>query len=234
MDNAARLAVFQAQVDNVRSLDAATRQIRRTVNEGLRRGNKPLVTVHTKVLAQVFCAWAEANFLKVIHTPHGFTLAEMSHIRRRWKENGITGGWETCIQLGLRKVPAKKGNFVPNARQRLNEAVQRFVTDPSLLRNKIAHGQWVSALNRGNASINAALSTQLAALTIVDIDRWYGCHRRLANIMESLIESPERTFLRDYWPQLVELEEFIAVSAGWTLAVKVTGLQTKMAAREGS
>lgn len=227
MDNATREAIFIAQVKNTRELDTAIKMIRRAVHVGLRSGNAVHANVQTKVLAQVFCAWAEANFLKVTHTPHGFTLSEIVEVRRKWKENGLADGWEKAVQLGLRKVPGQRGNFVPNARQEILRAIRSYVREPTLVRNKVAHGQWAVALNATNSAINQDVTTAISQMTIIDIDRWHGCHKRLANIVESLIESPERTFLRDYWPQLSDLQAFEAETQTWTIQKRTDDLIDK-------
>ena len=227
MDNATRALIFFAQVNNVRCLELAMRQVRRSVNDGLRKGNKPLTDVQTKVYAQTFCSWAEANFSKVIHTPHGFTLSEISEVKRAWSSKGLAEGWHKAVQLGLRKVPAQRSNFVPNARQTVERLIKHYVREPTLIRNKIAHGQWMTALNRTNSAVNQELTVSLTALNVVDIERWHGGHARLAAIVESLIESPERTFARDYWPQLVELERYAAEADAWTLENRTNALQAK-------
>jgi hypothetical protein len=216
MDNAARLAIYKSQVDNVRSLIAARTQVRRAINHALRIGNDPMVDVQTKILALVFCAWAESNFLKVIHTPHGFTLGEIQQIKRIWSNNGIAEGWQKCIQVALAKVPAQRSNFVPNARKKLTAIVREFVLQPSMLRNKIAHGQWVKALNGANTATNEALTQELSHLDITKITIWFRCHALLADIVEGLIESPKK-FVRDYWALTVELEEFVETSRGWSM-----------------
>lgn len=227
MDNVTRLAVFNAQVANVRELKSAIRHIRRAVNDGLRKGNEAQASVHTKVLAQTFCSWAEANFSKVVHTPHGFTLAEIGEVKRTWSTKSLADGWIKAVDLGLRKVPAQRSGFVPNAKRTILGHITTYVTTPALLRNKVAHGQWKVALNRENTTVNAELTSAMAALDIVDIDRWLGGHERLAAIVESLIESPERTFARDYWPQLVALEDFSRASAQWTLTAKREAFRRK-------
>jgi len=227
MDNATRALIFSAQVENVRCLELAMTQVRRAVNDGLRKGNDPQVFVQTKVYAQTFCAWAESNFSKVIHTPHGFTLAELAEVKRTWSNQSLADGWLKAVQLGLRKVPAQRSNFVPNARQAIERLIRQYVRDPALLRNKIAHGQWSAALNRTNSAINQEVTAALTSLNIVDVERWHGGHSRLAAIVESLIESPERTFARDYWPHLIELERFSAEAARWTLEGRIGALQAK-------
>jgi hypothetical protein len=227
MDNAVRSLIYVAQVENVRCLELAMTQVRRAVNDGLRKGNEPQAVVQTKVYAQTFCSWAESNFSKVIHTPHGFTLVELAEVKRTWSNKSLADGWLKAVQLGLKKVPAQRSNFAPNARQTIERLIHQYVREPALLRNKIAHGQWSTALNRTNSAINHEITAALASLNVVDIERWHGGHARLAGIVESLIESPGRTFARDYWPQLMELERYTAEAAARTLEDRVKALRAK-------
>ena len=227
MNNQAREAIFFAQVKNTRELETAIKIVRRSIHEGLRTSNEAHIRVQTKVLGQVFCAWAEANFLKVLHTPHGFTLPELGEVRKKWSQNGLAEGWGKAVQFGLKKIPAQKSGFSPNARQELERAIDDYVRQPSLLRNKIAHGQWSLALNSKNDAINPEVTGMLAQMTIITVDRWYGGHRHLASIIESLIESPERTFSRDFWPQLTALKAFAKDAQAWTIETRSQAIKAK-------
>jgi hypothetical protein len=184
--------------------------------------------VQTKVLALVFCAWVEANFSKVIHTPYGFNLDEIRQIKEFYRANGLEKGWEKCIELGLRKVKnRKRSNYIPNIDQQLKRLVKDCVVEPSLIRNKIAHGQWEIALNRQNTSVNTELTKQLSELDAVTIDIWFRAHHYLAEIIESLIESPNRSFHRDYTVKIAELDNFLRESKGWSLDEKAKLLKRK-------
>jgi hypothetical protein len=72
MDNAPKLAVFQAQVENLRASESSIRHVRRGINTALRGNDLPVSISFTKLYAVMFCAWAEAIFLKLVRTPHGF------------------------------------------------------------------------------------------------------------------------------------------------------------------
>ena len=172
MNNAERLVVYRAQCANVRSISAAFKQTKRSINDCLRKNRSLEAESHTKVLALIFCAWSEAIFSKTIHTPHGFTLDEIAQIKRCIQSNGISAGWRKCIELAMRKTAAKKSNFGPNARQKLDKLVEELVLEPSTLRNKIAHGQWTVPLNRNNTAVNGALAATLAQLDVVKVDTW--------------------------------------------------------------
>lgn len=230
MDQSSRLAVYEAQTKNVKEVDKVRRQINRAINDALKRGDKIAAQALTKTMALVFCAWVEANFSKVIHTPYGFSLDEIQQIKKIYRENGLEKGWEKCLELGTLKASKRKNsNYVPNIRLELRRLIQKYIVEPSLLRNKIAHGQWTIALNRENSAENTDLTNSLASLDIVTISKWFKVHGHISQIVESLIESPNKAFHRDYWFEITELKEFIAKTEGWSLEQKVNKLKQKPA-----
>jgi len=234
MDEAARLAVFRAQVENVRELTTAKRHLNRAVNLALRKADSASARIHTKVLTLIFCAWVEATFSKLIHTPYGFSLDEIGQIKEVTNKFGIEAGWSKCLELGLRHVSgSSKSNYVPNIKQKLTRIIKAYVVDPSLIRNKIAHGQWVVALNRENDAQNADLTPALDSLDVITVTIWFGVYEYLAMIIEILIESPDRTFHRDYWIEITKLESFLERAEHWSLAEKITKLKKKPPRQRG-
>jgi hypothetical protein len=228
MNQATRLIIFKAQTSNVREIDKDLVQINRVVNDALRHGNDTTVHALTKPMALVFCAWVEANFSKVIHTPYGFSLNEIQQIKKVYKENGLERGWEKCIELGIRRIAGRKNsNYTPNIRQELKKLVSQYVVEPRLLRNKVAHGQWVIALNTENNAVNNDLTNALNALNVVTISRWFKINEHLALIVEALIESPNRAFHRDYILEITKLKEFILKSEDWSMEQKISLLRKK-------
>jgi hypothetical protein len=233
MDEAQRLDIFRAQTKNVQKLNQVRKQINRTINYALRKGDTTSAEIHTRVLALIFCAWVEAQFSKVVHTPYGFTLDEIRQIKEIYQCNGAGVGWETCVELGLRKVVnSPKSNYIPNVRQKLFRIIGEYVVEPSLIRNKIAHGQWEIALNRENTAINNELSNKLHNLDTVSVNIWFDVHSYLAEVVEVLIESPDRAFHRDYWVHVTNLEEFVREAANLNLAEKIKRLQKKPLKRD--
>ncbi len=229
MDNASRLAVYSAQCVNVRALEVARTQIRRAINDALRTGNLVAVDVHTKALALVFCAWVEANFSKTIHTPKGFSLIEIAQIKESIRAGSVVDGWEKCIELAFLKSAATKSNFTQNAKQRLRKCVASFVADPSLIRNKVAHGQWVEALNRDNTKINADLTESIRSLDAIKVELWFSCQKILCEIVELLVESPNKAFMSSYWGMIEKVEQLPIDRATWTISSKRTRLKAKRA-----
>jgi hypothetical protein len=221
MNNSERLEIFRAQTENVKLLKKAEQQISRTIKNALRRGDETSSEIQTKVLALVFCAWAEANFTKLIHTPHGFTLDEIHQIKQAQQQN-LEAGWKKCIGLGLRRIPSSsKSNYIPNTKQKINKLVDDYIINPSLIRNKVAHGQWKIALNRSNTAVNNDITKEIKALDLVVITKWFKVNRHLSNIVENLIESPKKAFQRDYWSELAKLEDFLDKSKNWDIETKM-------------
>jgi hypothetical protein len=155
----------------------------------------------------IFCAWAEANFSKVIHTPYGFELDEINQIKRAAAEREISMGWMKAVKVGVRHLPAQRGSFAPNAVLLLARAIKKWVFEPSILRNKIAHGQWKIALNCKNDALQNDITGDLMGLTVTQIDGWFSCHEQLARLVEMLIVSPEKSFQRDWYTTVSELEQ---------------------------
>ena len=226
MDHAAKLAIFRAQTENVQSLKTAMRQVHRSINDALRANDQPRVGAFTKTYALLFCGWAEANFSKVLHTPYGFEIDEIEQVQAA-KTNGIAAAWKKCVQLGLRHLDAKRGSFKPNTQKKLEEIIDRHVFDPSLLRNKLAHGQWVVALNRENVAVQNDLTAKISALDVVAISAWIDGHRLLADLIEHLIESPKKAFMRDWYQYVVDIENEMLESEQRTLKEHIRKLLAK-------
>ena len=228
MDNTTRLQVYQAQTQNVRTLNQVRKQINRTINIALKKDDTVTIQVQTKVFALIFCAWVEANFSKLIHTPYGFTLQEISQIKRFYRENGLEAGWQECIKLALRKASkSNNSGYIRNVTRSLYSIVNEYIVKPSLKRNKIAHGQWKIALNRENTDVNVAMTKDLDDLNVVAISKWFKVHEYLSNIVEMIIESPNKGFHRDYWKEMDALKNFLEDSKSWTLEEKKKRLQKK-------
>ena len=226
MDHDKKLAIYRSQVGNVRALESSIKHLRRSINFGLRSNQAPVVESFTKFYAVAFCAWAEANFSKVIHTPYGFNIDEIHQINLA-KVNGIGPAWKKAVEIGIRHLDARRGSFQPNTRQTLERAIDAYVFDPSLLRNKLAHGQWITALNRDNSDTNAEFTTLICELDLIKVDGWRVCHLQLANTVEMLIESPKKTFVRDWWKAVQDLKDNIESARSRTLAEHVAILKDK-------
>lgn len=219
--------VFSAQTDNVRELERAWRHVNRDINTSYLKNQLSSVSYETKIMALVYCALAEAIFSKLIHTPHGFAPDHILQIKQSTKEHGIKSGWLKCLELALLRVEGRGSGHVPNVQRKLSAFIDAYIFDPSILRNKIAHGQWVKALNRENEAINRDITKEINDLTVVELYRRKNALEKLASILEDIIESPNKAHHRDYWQHLVDMEQEQAAMAGWTVERKLEQLRQK-------
>lgn len=227
MDFADALSIFRAQTSNTRALRATMGHVRRSINFALRTNDEATAVSFTKLHALTFCAWAEANFSKVIHTPHGFSLNEIEQIKNARADRGIGEAWKKAVSLGVRHLDARRGAFTPNTTQRLERAIDAYVIDPSQLRNKLAHGQWLIALNRDNDAIQQDLTNKIADMDTVKIGGWATVHAVLAEAVETLIESPKKAFMRNWWNFVVALEDEMKSAVANTLDEHIKRLRDK-------
>ncbi|QDD62699.1 hypothetical protein EJD96_00340 [Herbaspirillum seropedicae] len=227
MDRKKQLEVFQAQTANLRVLEKGWKHTKRGIHRDLLVNNHVSVELQTKLLALIYCAWSEAAFSKLIHTPHCFELAEIRQIKAAGEKGSIVTAWEKCVALALRKIQSKNGNYVPNVKQELSRFIKTYIETPSQLRNKVAHGQWQIALNSKNTAQNPDLTVSLANIDLVELDLLKAGCEGLCLIIESLIESPDRAFHRDYWTLLCQVKERLENASGFTLDAKIELLKRK-------
>lgn len=220
--------IFAAQTLNVRALEQAWKHINKSINAAYSCSDISSAEIHTKLLAQVYCAFAEAVFSKVIHTPSGFDLDEISQIKAKGKKN-IVEAWKKCVELSLKNVQGKNSGHVANARKKIDSLIDTYVLDPSLLRNKIAHGQWVVALNTNNTKVNNDLTAKINKITVIDLYRQKEAFQGLFRIVEDIIESPNKAHHRDYWTHISQFEESQRKMSKWTITDKISALKAKKA-----
>jgi hypothetical protein len=227
MDEQQRLSVFEAQTKNVRALHQAWKHVNRQINSSMLQEDRKAVEINTKILAVIYCALAEAVFSKLIHTPHGLTLDEIEQIKRAAKATGVKFGWTKCAEIAIQRVDGAKHNHRPNVLQKLTAMIDEFIYDPSLIRNKLAHGQWCVALNSENTAVNLDLTSEIAGYSVLEFYRRRHSLEHLAAIIEDLVKSPNRAHRRDYWGHLSELEAKQRKMSAWTIEHKAAQLRAK-------
>ncbi len=108
--------------------------------------------------------------------------------------------------------------------------IESYIFDPSLLRNKLAHGQWCIALNRENDRVNADATAEIQNLNVIELYKRKQALEKLAQIIEDIIESPNKAHPRDYWPHIVDLEKTQLELSSWTMQKKIDQLLRKQSA----
>lgn len=221
-----RKQIFLAHTDNLKELKTAWKIVNRSINSALVKNDHITADIHTKTLALIYCCIVEASFSKNILTPHAFNILEIFQIKRASKNN-LLAGWKKALELALRKINAQKSNHIPNVSRKIYELIDTYVLEPSVIRNKLAHGQWHTALNRKNNALNSDLTSQINGLNVIDLVKHQKAFEKLNQIFEDIIESPNKAHMRDYWDHINELEQEQIKMNSWTIQRKVNSLKRK-------
>jgi hypothetical protein len=96
--------IFKAQVENVRELERAWTHVNRQINALILKENKAGIDALTKVLAIIYCAFAEALFSRLVHIPNGLDDDGIEQIQTTLKKTGVTQAWLKCAELALLRV----------------------------------------------------------------------------------------------------------------------------------
>ena len=128
--------------------------------------------------------------------------------------------WVKCAELAVRRIEGVKHNHPANVLRKVTELIESYIFEPSLIRNKLAHGQWSVALNRDNDAVNHDLTAEIDRLDVVELHRRQHALEHLETILEDIIESPNRAHRRDYWAHLTAFEEKQRVLGTFTLEEK--------------
>jgi len=229
MDEHQRAKIFDAQTINVRELEKAWIHTNRQINALILQKNLKAIEVNTKLLALIYCALAEAIFSKLIHTPHGLSLDNLEQVKILTNANGVKSGWLKCSELAMLRVQGAKSSHCQNVLKKLSTMIEAYIFDPSILRNKLAHGQWSIALNRQNTAVNQEITSEIEAHTVVELYRRKHALEKLAAIIEDIIESPNKAHHRDYWSHITDFEQSQMKLSSWTYEAKVQQLFAKKA-----
>lgn len=228
------LEIYKAQTINVKALWEVKTQINRVINQAIRKKDFHLVESQSKILALIFSIWSEAYFSKTIHTPHGLDLADIEKVKNSNKEN-VQKGWYKLLEISTAKAtrdPKSKKNSIANIKLKLQRYLEEYIIEPSILRNKIAHGQIKFALNRENTKINIELTNKLNDLDAVTIGRYFEIYKYILEIIEYLIETPDKKFYDKYYPSIEELEDYIKKTSGYSIQQKIEILKRKNIKRD--
>lgn len=217
--------LFEAAVRNSREAAAAVNIFRQQVNFVLCKGSAHEVQIYTRLHALMFCVWAEAELLRLVYTPYGFSGSEIQEVLR---QRSVEDRWGKILEIGLGRTQLDpNGSMRRQFGPRLERLIKEFIVGPAQLRNKIAHGQWVDTFNGESSALNEDTKQRLATLDAVEVDRWHFVFKRLSLILEDSIESPHRAFRRDTWTRIAEVETGLDRMKGWTIESKVSILKSK-------
>lgn len=218
--------LYQSYVENVREFQMAEKEIRRLINRALKTGKTQTVLIQTKLYALLYSTFSESRFMKMILTPYGFEQSELNEIL---KQGNILEKWLKCLDVAFNKFfKQNKGSEIPNKKQDLSRLIKEYVIEPSVLRNKIAHGQFKIALNKKNTEINYEISEKIEKLDFVTIMKWFKINADLSDIIEELIESPSKAHYNNYYLRYQQLVAYLEKTKTWTTESKLKTKSMKL------
>jgi hypothetical protein len=227
MGDSNTLEIFKAQVENVRKLESTRLILKKQINAALADGHNEVVTSLTQMYCLLYSTWCEAIFLKILHTPFGFDAAEVTQVLNQ-KNIRFEFGWEKCLELAFKKVQGwKNSSELPNHIQRIRNLLTHYILNKSIIRNKFAHGQWAIALNGENSRVNPELTALIKAIDFVEVDRWFFVSGKLTTIIEFLIETPGKHYRNNYYPLVVEIDNYLKKTNNYSVEKKRAQLRTK-------
>ncbi|MDQ2178003.1 hypothetical protein [Marinifilum sp. D714] len=217
------IEIYKSSVQNVRELKSSRKKFKRLINQSIKDKKKDVLSILTKNYALLYSSFAETCFLKMIHTPYGFSEDKIQQISR---QRNLEEKWNKCLELALREIDNGNGEF-RNKTQTLTRLIQKYIIEPSQIRNKIAHGQWVVAFNSENTSINTNTTSKINSLDFVKIDILFDAYEKIGQVVEDLIESPRKAHFRDFYVHLTELELLVDKTNDWSIKSKIAVLTKK-------
>lgn len=209
--------IFRACTENAKDLKRQRKRLLGLANRAIREKNDADLNSLTKLYALLYSAYAEVSLLKLIHTPNAFGDSEITQI-----ENGrnLEEKWKKCVELAFKKLntDANLGE-IANKKRTLTKIQNKYIIAPSLIRNKVAHGQWIVCLNNDCSRINTDATDEMKQLDFVKIDRLFSIYERFQQCILDLAIS-QRTHYRDYYVIITSLDEYIDSTRDWSLESK--------------
>lgn len=240
MSKLSPIELFETQTKNVNKLKKVKDSIIRDINSHLKRNELFQVELKVRLLALLYSILSESQFTQILlTTPNGFTEQEVRSIRTEEirtaknttynKKRKIGESWKQMIAIGMGKVRSnwKEDNDLTAKYNTLIKLIDTHVVELSIMRNKIAHGQWSIALNSGNTDVEPTLTKKINDLDVIEVTKWFEIHQYLCFIVRDLIQSPKKGFHNNYWENYVNLTNYIEKSKSWTLEQRLEQLNRR-------
>jgi hypothetical protein len=226
------LDIYKACVENLREIKRQRKNLKRLFNNSIKSKNHQSFELLTKLYALLYSSFAEVCFTKTIHTPYGISNDEIHQIQT---QRNLDQKWLKCFELAFSRIDnmANKGE-IQNKKQLLGRHLETYIVGPSQIRNKIAHGQWVIALNNDNTATNLETTNRIKELDFVKIDILFEVYEKIGQAVEDLIESPYKAHFRDFYFHMTELDELISETKKWNFDTKVKSLTTKFSEQKNT
>ena len=214
--------IYRAYVKNVKTLKSKRRALKKQFNIAAETKNREMLLILPHLIAMLYSTFAEMNFYKTIDTPYGFTTDEKNQIK---SGRNLEEKWLKTIELVFLRISNEKNlGEIQNKKKILKDLIDSYIIEPSQIRNKIAHGQWTVALNSNHSNINADLTTKLRELEFVKIDILFELYLMISQMVEDLIESPNKAHYNDFYRYHTEINEYLDKVKNWSDETRIENI----------
>lgn len=210
--------IFQELIKNIKSIEKAKKLLNLSINQNIRDGKKDALTTNTKLYALLFSVWVEALLYKTIYLENSFDDNEIKEILKK-KRLDIGQAFITCIKIAFTKTKIDK-IIINEQKKEITDLIQKYAISPSKIRNKIAHGQWQTAINNQFTNINKEITKELNDIDCVTVDRWFNIYKLITQLIELLVQSPSKGFKTQYDTYLKKIHTNITKMESWSLDEK--------------
>lgn len=194
--------IYKFHVQNLRSLDTALVQIKRTTHDAIAVSNPPLLDSFTRLFALTLGAWAETRLQKVLYEQNGFSNNQRSLVDA---ESSQFNKWEKTVELAVRHhYNILAGSIdqlsLPHSIYSKFNSIKTILKDdlrPVIeVRNKLAHGQWIYPFT-DTLDLSVAQKTAIENENILSLQFKHGMIGHLCQAIHDLVVS-KSTFERDF------------------------------------
>lgn len=219
--------VYVLQSENVRYLWKVKKNQLSDLNSCIKKKDNFSLKAKTTMFALLYSAWSESQFIQIQNTPNAFFPREIKDIQAETKDHGIVSGWVKLIDIAFSKVgDADKNSDLQTRHESILSRIKEIIEQESIIRNKIAHGQWINALNRGQ-SAESPVTEKLEELDYVKIDRLFEIHKLLGVILRDLVQSPKNGFHKNYWNDSQKLLDYTEKTKDYSVEHKKSLLEKR-------
>jgi len=195
--------LYKYYVKNLKSLEIAIKSTALSARKSISEQNKNSIQSFVRLYAFLLGAWAETRLGKLLLERTGFTEDERRDVL---KEHTQLDQWNKAVEMAFRKhfqVPRAElepPNISHTANHRylsLKETIKVHLSPVILVRNKLAHGQWIYPLNIDASNMEHEKYILINKENLLSLQFKYSIVKTLADIIHDLVVSPP-TFDRDF------------------------------------
>ncbi len=214
-----RQTLFEKQTENVEFLRKVKKNVLQELNAVLKNKKSFHVKYKTLQYAHVYSALSEAELLQILNTPNAFVDSEIEKIKGK---TSIVNKWLCMIELGFERIQKdwRVDAGLTKKYDEIKSVIKKYIERPQELRNKIAHGQWIIALNPKNFDENIDITKRLKNLDMVEVSIWFEVNKFLCFIIRDLVQSPKKTFEKQFQIHYDKLQNYIKKTESWNMNTK--------------